>query len=161
MKKIILTFLFTLISVVVFAQPQMSPRHFSSIDFSKYEVVDSLPLERILIHFNKEIDDNENLISLGGGDYMAIAPHKDKIVIKTTNDRSKAIILYNSYVFGRHFEFNIEENERRIVFWYDDKGIYCGYIYDKEFKICKYFESRKEYKRFMRKPFFNVNNWKL
>ena len=156
MKRLIFTFLLSFVTLFSFGQ--FNPRHFSSIDFTKYEVVDSLPLERILIHFNKEIDDNENMISLGGGDYMAIAPYKDKMIIKTTPDRSKAIILYNSYVFGRHFEFNIEENERRIVFWYDDKRIYCGYIYDKEFKICKYFESKKEFKRFMRKPFFNANN---
>ena len=156
MKRFIFTILLSFVTLFSFGQ--FNTRHFNSIDFSKYEVVDSLPLERILIHFNKEIDDNENMISLGGGDYMAIAPHKDKMIIKTTPDRSKAIILYNSYVFGRYFEFNIEENERRIVFWYFDKRIYCGYIYDKEFKICKYFESKKEFKRFMRKPFFNANN---
>ena len=155
MKRLILSLIFVLVTTFSFAQaPKMN--FMQRIDFSKYEVVDSLPLERIMIHFDKEIDD-ENFISLGDGDYMAPVPHKDNMIIKTTSDKSKAIILHNSYAFGRHFEFNVEDNERRIILWYEDKGIYCGYVYDKKYKVCKYFESRKEFKRFMRRPFFNRN----
>ena len=155
MKRLILSLVFVLVTTFSFAQaPRMN--FMQRIDFSKYEVVDSLPLERIMIHFDKEIDD-ENFISLGGGDYMALVPHKDNMIIKTTSDKSKAIILHNSYAFGRHFEFNVEDNERRTIFWYEDKGIYCGYVYDKIYKVCKYFESRKEFRRFMRRPFFNRN----
>ena len=82
---------------------------------------------------------------------------KDNMIIKATSDKSKAIVIHNSYAFGRHFEFNVEDNERRTILWYEDKGIYCGYIYDKTYKVCKYFESRKEFRRFMRRPFFNRN----
>ena len=154
-KRLILSLIFVLVTTFSFAQaPRMN--FMQRIDFSKYEVVDSLPLERIMIHFDKEIDD-ENFISLGDGDYMAPVPHKDNMIIKTTSDKSKAIILHNSYAFGRHFEFNVEDNERRTILWYEDKGIYCGYIYDKAYKVCKYFESRKEFRRFMRRPFFNRN----
>lgn len=155
MKRLILSLIFVLVTTFSFAQaPRMN--FMQRIDFSKYEVVDSLPLERIMIHFDKEIDD-ENFISLGDGDYMAPVPHKDNMIIKTTSDKSKAIILHNSYAFGRHFEFNVKDNERRIILWYEDKAIYCGYVYDKKYKVCKYFESRKEFKRFMRRPFFNRN----
>ena len=152
MKRLVLSLIFVLVTTFSFAQaPRMN--FMNQIDFSKYEVIDSLPIERIMIHFDKEID-NEDFISLGDGDYMAPVPRKDNMIIRTTTDKSKAIIVYNSYAFGRHFEFNVEDNERRTVYYYEDKRIYCGYVYDKKYKICKYFESRKEFKRFMRRPFF-------
>lgn len=155
MKRLILSLVFVLVTSFGFAQaPRMS--FMNRADFNKYEVVDSLPIERIMIHFDKEIDD-ENLISLGSGDYMATVPHKDNMIIRTTADKTKAIVVHNSYAFGRHFEFNVEDNERRTVLWYEDKGIYCGYIYDKKYKVCKYFESKKEFNHFMRRPFFNRN----
>ena len=155
MKRFILSLVFVLVASFGFAQaPRMS--FMDRVDFNKYEVVDSLPIERIMIHFDKEIDD-ENLISLGSGDYMGTVPHKDNMIIRTTTDKTKAIVVHNSYAFGRHFEFNVEDNERRTVLWYEDKGIYCGYIYDKKYKVCKYFESKKEFNRFIRRPFFNRN----
>ena len=155
MKRFILSLVFVLVASFGFAQAHRI-NFMNRVDFNKYEVVDSLPIERIMIHFDKEIDD-ENLISLGSGDYMATVPHKDNMIIRTTSDKTKAIVVHNSYAFGRHFEFNVEDNERRTVLWYEDKGIYCGYIYDKKYKVCKYFESKKEFNRFMRRPFFNRN----
>ena len=155
MKRFILSLVFVLVASFSFAQaPRMS--FMNRVDFNKYEVVDSLPIERIMIYFEKEIDD-ENLIDLGGGYYMAPVPHNDKMIIRTTTDKTKAIVVHNSYAWGRHFEFNVEDNERRTVLWYEGKGIYCGYIYDKKYKVCKYFESKKEFKRFMKRPFFNRN----
>ena len=155
MKRFILSLVFVLVASFGFAQaPRMS--FMDRVDFNKYEVVDSLPIERIMIYFEKEIDD-ENLIDLGGGYYMAPVPHNDKMIIRTTTDKTKAIVVHNSYAWGRHFEFNVEDNERRTVLWYEGKGIYCGYIYDKKYKVCKYFESKKEFKRFMKRPFFNRN----
>ena len=155
MKRFILSLVFVLVASFGFAQaPRMS--FIERVDFNKYEVVDSLPIERIMIYFEKEIDD-ENLIDLGGGYYMAPVPHNDKMIIRTTTDKTKAIVVHNSYAWGRHFEFNVEDNERRTVLWYEGKGIYCGYIYDKKYKVCKYFESKKEFKRFMKRPFFNRN----
>lgn len=147
LRKIFITLLMVFTcSILSFAQPKMA-RPF--IDFSKYEKVDSLPLEMIMVHFNNEIDDAD-AISMGDGDYLVKVPYNDKILIRKTVDGTKAIVLYNSYCFGRHFEFNVEDSERRTILWYRDKRIYCGYIYDKKFKVCKYFESKKEYKRFMR-----------
>ena len=54
-------------------------------------------------------------------------------------------------------EFNIDDNARRTVLWFNDKNIYCGYIYDKIYKACKYFESKKEFHRFERHNLFNRN----
>jgi hypothetical protein len=160
MKKIFITFLFACMALVSFAQMPQMPNRPSigqfrpNVDFGKYEVVDSLPIERIIVHFNKEIDD-ENLLSMGSGDYLAPVPHKDNMVIRTTADRTKAIVVHNSYTFGRHLEFDIQENERRLILYVKNDNLYCGYIYDKRFKVCKYFEDKKEFNRFMRRPIFN------
>ena len=145
MKKFFITFLAVLMIVSVSAQV---PR-FNRIDFSKYETVDSLPLERIMIRFNKKIDE-KGFVDLESGYYLAPIPHKDNFVVKFNKDKSKAIVLYNSYCFGRHFEFNVKDDERRIVFWYKDDDNYCGYIYDKRFKVCKYFDSKRQFHRFMK-----------
>jgi hypothetical protein len=120
----------------------------SMAQFSEYNVVDSLPLEMVYIHLDKEIED---AIDLGDGYYMVKMPHKDKIVFRTNSDRTKAIMIYHSICFGsKRFLYNIEENENRIVLWYKDSRNYCGYIYDKKYKVCKYFESKREFKRFRR-----------
>ena len=148
MKRLILSLFLTFMCSLGFAQHRHMVRPF--IDIARYEEVDSFPLERLMIHANKEID-SEGCIELGDGDYLVNVPYKDRMIIKYNSDRSKAIVLYNSYIFGRHFEFNIEDNERRTILWYEDKRIYCGYIYDKLFKVCKYVESRKEFKRFMKR----------
>ncbi len=151
MKKFILTLTFVFVATFGFAQ--MNHNFGPRFDMSKYEVVDSLSLDYIWVYFNKEVDD-ENLLDCGEGYYLAPLPHKDNMVVKYNADKTKAIVIYNSYVFGRHFEFDVKENERRITFYYQDKDFYCGYIYDKEFKVCKYFESKKEFNRFMRHPMF-------
>ena len=137
MKKLLLM-LFMAVCLSANAQPR----------FSEYNVVDSLPLEMVYIHLNKEIED---AIDLGGGYYMVKMPYKDKIMYRTNSTRTKAIVIYNSICFGsKRFEYNIEENEGRIILWYKDDRNYCGYIYDKKYKVCKYFESRKEFRRFRR-----------
>ena len=132
-------FIMLMTSVLCTAQNR---RHFREyIDLSKYEVIDSLPLERIFIYspFDYESD---KVIPTGDGTYLIEMPHKDKMIIRKTKDNKKAIVVYNSFIFGRHKEFNIEDSDRRLVLWYEDTDIYCGYIYDKQYKVCKYFEQR-------------------
>ena len=137
MRKFIL---FLLLSIATLGYSQgMHFRHY--IDISKYEIVDSLVLERVSIYSPFDYEDDK-VINNGDGNYLIEIPHKDKMIIRKTKDNKKAIVVYNSIVFGRHKEFNIKENERRLVLWYDDDNLYCGYIYDKVFKVCKYFESR-------------------
>jgi len=137
MRKLIL-FLLLSIATISFAQN----RHFRNyIDIRKYEIVDSLSLERINIYSPFDYD-SDKVINNGDGEYLIELPHKDKMIIRKTKDKKKAIVVYNSIVFGRHKEFNIKENERRLILWYEDDNLYCGYIYDKVYKVCKYFESR-------------------
>ena len=109
-------------------------RHYREyIDFRKYEVVDSLPLERLSIHSPYDYED-EKVINMGSGDYLIEMPHKDRMIIRKTKDNKKAIVIYNSIIFGRHKEFNIKDSEKRLILWYEDDNIYCGYIYDKYYK---------------------------
>lgn len=136
MRKLIL--LMCLITLNSYAQR----KHFREyIDFSKYEVVDSLPLERMSIYSPFDYD-TDKVISTGEGTYLIEMPHKDKLIIRKTRDNTKAIVIYNSFVFGRHKEFNIKNSDRRLILWYEDDNLYCGYIYDKQYKVAKYFESR-------------------
>ena len=154
MKRFILSLVFVLVSMFSFGQAHSINNFKPSIDLTQYEIIDSLPLERITFYTDKKIND-ERVISLGSGHYIAPLHHKDNIIIKTNKDRTKAIVLYNSYCFGRRFlEFTIQENDRRIVFYNQDDKEYCGYIYDKYYKVAKYFDSKKEYKRFIKRPFF-------
>lgn len=134
--------LFILILFVITINSYAQRRYFREyIDFSKYEIVDSLPLERMSIYSPFDYD-SDKVINNGDGEYLIEMPHKDRIIIRKTKDNKKAIVIYNSFIFGRHKEFNIKNSERRLILWYEDDNLYCGYIYDKVFKVCKYFESR-------------------
>lgn len=144
MRKLLFTLVLTSMSSWAFSQPTMA-RH--TIDFSLYEKTDTLPLE--MVYFKaKEGIDGDGVIDLGSGYYMAKMPHKDNFIIKTNANRTKAIVVYNSFVFGSHREFTVKEDERRITL-YTEKP-YCGYVYDKKLKVCHYYTSRKHYKAFMR-----------
>lgn len=155
MKKLFFTMFFALIAMTTIGQPRMP-----LIDFSNYEKVDSFILEKVEVNLPFEIKKEDlptGTIEQGGGGYMFTLPHMDKMIIKTNTDRTKAIIIKNSIAVGgrfnfifRPYEYNIEENERRCILWYKDNRTYCGYIYDKEYKICQYFESKKEFRRFTR-----------
>jgi len=139
LKKLLLLML---LGICITSSAQRPNRHFREyIDFSKYEVIDSLPLERMYIYSPFDYDDN-TIINAGEGIYLIEMPQKDKIIIRKTKDNSKAIVVYNSIIFGRHKEFNIKDDRRRTILWYEDDNIYCGYIYDKFYKVCKYFESK-------------------
>ena len=140
MKKSIITLVFAMIATFALCQTNMN-RHFfrHKIDIKKYEVVDSLPIERIYIPSIFDYDEDK-VITTGYGEYLIEAPHKDKMIIRTDKDRTKAIVVYNSFVFGRHMEYNIKESDKRLVLWYKDDNLFCGYTYDKRYNVCKYFE---------------------
>jgi len=140
MKKYLLLIVFTIFSIVSFSQVSIPRRVAHFHDFKKYEIVDSLPIERLYIHSPFDYDD-ETVISMGEGNYLIKAPHKDNVIIRRNRNNTKAIVVYNSYFFGRHKEFNIKENDNRLILWYEDDKLYCGYIYDKKYKTCKYVET--------------------
>ena len=141
MRKFLITFILMLLVNISFAQmsQRLTPRHFPNVDKKTYCVIDSLPLERITIYSPFDYE-SKDVIKLGENTYLMQMPFTDKMVIATNKERTKAIVLYNSYCFGRHKEFNIKETDRRLTLWYEDDMVYCGYQYDKKYKVCKYFE---------------------
>lgn len=150
-RGILITLMLAFVACVsVFAQPRMPRPMTFGVNFSKYEKVDSLPLERIYVHTNTEDIEDENAVSLGGGDYMFKLPFENWLVIKTNAERTTAIVT--SFALGMRFmEYNVEENDRRLILWYKDSRRYCGLIYDKEFKVCQYFtETPRNFRRMLR-----------
>ena len=149
MKRFIITLVMMSFAIALtFGQHRMM-RPF--IDYSNYEKVASLTLEMVSVYLPFEVTDEkalENSVSLGSGYYMFKMPRTDNVVIKTNADRTKAIVVYKSFVVGGRYEYNIKEDERRLVLWYKDNRTYCGYIYDKVYKVCQCFEEKKEFKRF-------------
>ena len=159
MKKVLFTLLMAFVTTMSFAQQRM---HRPFIDYSLYETVDSFQLEMVSVHLPFEITDEnvlKNGVSLGSGYYMFKMPKTDKVIIKTNADRTKAIVVYKSFVIGGRFElpiggrfeYNITETDRRIVLWYKDNRHFCGYIYDKKYKVCQCFEEKKEFNKFINK----------
>lgn len=128
-KSILITVLFAFIATVAMAQPQMT----------KFKNVVSLPIENAYWHSDREIK-LDDIQDLGDGDYSL--PIKDSLVIRTNDERTKAMI--NNAPFGFRIIYNVQEDERRIVLWYDDDRIYCGYVYDKKIKACQRFGKTKE-----------------
>ena len=159
MKKVLFTLLMAFVTIMSFAQQRM---HRPFIDYSLYETVDSFQLEMVSVHLPFEITDEnvlKNGVSLGSGYYMFKMPKTDKVIIKTNADRTKAIVVYKSFVIGGRFElpiggrfeYNLTETDRRIVLWYKDNRHFCGYIYDKKYKVCQCFEEKKEFNKFINK----------
>ena len=73
--------------------------------------------------------------------YLIELPHESKIVVAYNDDKTKAIILRNGYLFGKHFEFDVKDDEKRTVFYHNDDVLFCGYIYDKASNAAQYFET--------------------
>lgn len=92
----------------------------------RYTEIDSLVLERMYVDRTAETFS----VEIPG-----------KMIIAYNQDKTKAIILRNSYVFGKHLEFNVKDEPYRLTLWYKDNHLYCGYIYDKRAKSCDYFEA--------------------
>ena len=155
MKKFIFMTSLMLFSITCFGQ--MPVRQF--INEKDYELVDSLPLERFQTYvpdsnlvqniqerFGSKVKEND-IIQLGNCEYMFKLPVKDKILLKYNKDKTKAIIINSSIIHGigmHFFEFNVKDDERRQVLYYDDDNVLCGIIYDKFYRVAKYFHHEKK-----------------
>ena len=145
MKKILLMLVVLLIGISVTAQERVE-----------------LPLEMISVNLPSGLEPPAESIDLGEGSYLLKMPEKHSMVILRWEDGG-AIVLHSSFFISRfftnperyfrgprhdHLRYEVMENDRRLVLWHKDDRIYCGYIYDKYYKVCQYFEKReKEWKR--------------
>ena len=131
-------------SVSVFAQPRII-----NLDPTKYTDVVTLSIENRFFHSEREIN-FEGIQELGNGDYMHALQRKDSIVFETNAEKTKAkVVRMNQFLrlpMDRFLSFNMKEDERRIILYYEDNRIYCGYIYDKTLKACQPFSNIKERK---------------
>ena len=49
--------------------------------------------------------------------------------------------MLHGYAWGKRMEFNVKYEGSRLILWYKDEHLYCGYIYDNKVKACQYFEA--------------------
>ena len=141
MKKLFLTMFFAIIAVAMFAQPRFFPGQNAHVRFNTmYTVIDSLTLEQIPTPFPTE--DN---------DYLMELPHAGKMIIAYNADRTKAKVLFNGTPIKRHhsvinhfMEYDVKDSDARLILYHKDDFMFCGYIYDKTVKACKYFEAINE-----------------
>lgn len=125
----LLTLFLCLFTLTVASQSFVHQRmHFKRI----YTQIDSLILENAPTPFPTE-----------EGDYLIELPKAQKIVIAYNHNKTKAIVLHG-YRWAKKMEFNVKDNEVRLILWYKDEHVYCGYIYDKKSKACSYAEAINE-----------------
>lgn len=129
MKKFILTTIFALVAMFSYCQGFNHERgHFKMV----YRTVDTLLLKNVPTP-------NPTM----NGDYLITLHKEQKIIIAYNNDHSKAIVLHG-YMWGKRMEFNVKYEGSRLILWYKDDYLYCGYIYDEKVKACQYFEAISE-----------------
>ena len=135
MRKLIFTLLLTLVTITMSAQFQRS------MNFNRgFSNIETLSLEQVATPFPTE-----------NNDYLMELPRKGRMVIAYNSDKTKAKVLFNGTPMDNHkryinriMEFDVKENEVRLILYHMDNNIFCGYIYDKAAKACKYFEAIDE-----------------
>ena len=143
MKKLISLIMLLMITATISAQP-MKTRYMP--DLSEYTTVKCYPIERHYFYSDKEIE-GENVLSFGGGYYMAKMDNIPDFVVHFNNDSTKAVILGTPYHIT---EFTVKFNETHTrITLYNEKP-YFGFVYDKKYKVLYYFNSKKYHKRVKR-----------
>ena len=126
MRKFILASIMCLFALIAFSQaPRHERFHFKSV----YTTVDTLVVKSV-----------QSAYPTRDGDYLVTLPKEQNLIFAYNEDHTKAIVLHG-YMWGKRMEFNVKYNEARLILWYKDEHIYCGYIYDTKHKACQYFEA--------------------
>lgn len=125
MKKFILVSIMCLFSVMTYSQTNHQRVHFRSV----YTTVDTLVLKNVpTTHPSKD------------GNYLIALPKEMSLVVAYNNERTKAIVL-NGYPWAKKKEYIVKYEGHRLVLYYKDEHLYCGYVYDEKVKACQYFEA--------------------
>jgi hypothetical protein len=126
MRKYILLSIMCLLALTAFSQtPRHGRFHFKSV----YTTIDTLVVQNA-----------PSVSPTKDGDYLVPLPREHNIIIAYDNEHTKAIVLHG-YAWGKRMEFNIKYEGSRLILWYKDEHLYCGYIYDNKVKACQYFEA--------------------
>ena len=138
MKKILITSIMAIFSVIA-ASAQFN-RH--ALFMGDFTTIDTLTLEQAPTPF--PTSDNNYLITL---------PRESKMVIAYNSDKTKAKVLltgqimhrrWNRHMMNVFMEYDVEDNQARLILYHKDNRIFCGYIYDKKAKACQRFEAINE-----------------
>ena len=128
MKKIILALVVCLFAISAYSQPNRHRVHFKSV----YTTVDTLVLKNMpTVNPTKD------------GSCLVALPKEQNLVIAYNNDRTKAIVLHG-YPWAKKMEYVVKYEGHRLILYFKDEHIYCGYIYDEKVKACQYFEGINE-----------------
>ena len=118
-----------LFAMTAFCQaPRHGRFHFKNV----YTIVDTLVVKSVQSNYPTK-----------DGDYLITLPKEQNLVAAYNNDHSKAIMLHG-YPYAKKMEFNVKYEGTRLILWYMDEHIYCGYIYETKLKACQYFEAINE-----------------
>jgi hypothetical protein len=155
-KSILFIVLFAFIATFAVAQPRMHVPF--NNDTTKYVNVISLPIGMAYVHLPNQIEDGNlpsNAEDLDGGYYLFKLSPVDSLIITTDAANTKAKIVKKSRFLGVPFDgnitYNIKDDERRMILYYESKRAYFGYIYDKTAKACQYFSKKPEFRHGMRR----------
>lgn len=141
MKKIIFITLLNMLAINIQAQSFHPRMVYTDIDTLVFDKIAKTP----------ETKDEDYLIELPKIGEMPTP----RLTVAYNKEHTKAIVLHG-YPFAQRKEYNVKNYDKWTVFYYKDKQIYCGYIYDKKIKACKYFEainSKEKDKLISRFPF--------
>lgn len=128
MKRLILASIVCLFAMVAYSQPKHHRVHFKSV----YTTVDTLVLKNVpTVNPNKD------------GSCLVALPREQNLVVAYDNERTKAIVLHG-YPWAKRMEYTVKYEGYRLILYYKDKHVYCGYIYDERAKACQYFEAINE-----------------
>ena len=129
MKKFFLASIMCLFALTAFSQaPRHGRFHFKNV----YTIVDTLVIQNA-----------PSVTPTKDGDYLITLPREHKLVIAYNNDHTKAIALHG-YPYAKRMEYNVKYEGTRLILWYKDEHIYCGYIYETKLKACQYVEAINE-----------------
>lgn len=129
MASFVMAIMMLMTTSVIYAQNKIGRYHFKD----KYTNVETITVENATVP-------TEN------GDYLIELPVKSNLTIAYNAEHSQAIVLHSDYPFIKHMEYNVKDNDVRLVLWFMDKGkhVYCGFVYDKKSKTARYFEAINE-----------------
>lgn len=125
MKRLILASIVCLFAMVAYSQPNQHVVHFKSV----YTTVDTLVLKNVpRVYPDKD------------GSCLFPLSKDGSFVVAYNNERTKAIVLHG-YPWAKRMEYTVKYDGHRLVLYYKDEHLYCGYVYDERAKACQYFEA--------------------
>ena len=130
MKKILITFIAAFTACICNAQL------FSNRDFRQFPHLTSVVVANV-----------PTPVPTSNNDYLIALPRESRMIIAFNDDSTKAKVIHDGRPnfprnrYKKNLAYNVKDNARRLVLYYQDSKLYCGYIYDKQSKAVQYFNA--------------------